>query len=123
MAWVIKESFREYYRETNRSIAEERLRLMVERIANDSLAKFRELLRILSNWRAEILNYFGCRIINGFVEGKNNWIKTIKRTAYGYRNLANFRLKILANDPSCEIAALYLLTWSLNISTLSPLML
>lgn len=109
-AWVLKESFRECYRETNRSIAEERLRLMEERIANDSLAEFRELLRILSNWRAEILNYFDYRITNGFVEGKNNRIKTIKRTAYGYRNLANFRLRILATNPSCEVTASHLLT-------------
>jgi hypothetical protein len=84
-AWVLKESLRECYRETNRSIAEERLRLIEERIANDSLAEFRELLRILSNWRAEILNYFDYRITNGFVEGKNNRIKTIKRTAYPSR--------------------------------------
>ena len=31
----------------------------------------------------EVLNYFDYRITNGFVEGKNNHIKTIKRMAYG----------------------------------------
>ncbi len=58
---------------------------MEERIANDSLAEFRELLRILSNWRTEILNYFDYQITNGFVEDKNNRIKTIKRTAHPSR--------------------------------------
>ena len=33
----------------------------------------------------EILNYFGYPITNGFVEGKNNRIKTIKRMAYPSR--------------------------------------
>jgi len=97
-AWMLKESFRAWYRETNRSRAEERLGLLEERIANDSLPGFEELLHTFTNWREEILNYFDYRITNGFVEGKNNRIKTIKRMAYGYRNTDNFRLRILATN-------------------------
>ena len=93
---MLKESFRAWYKEIDRGRAEERLSLLEERIANDSLPEFKELLPTLTNWREEILNYFDYRITNGFVEGKNNRIKTIKRTAYGYRNLDNFRLRILA---------------------------
>jgi len=52
----------------------------------------------LDNWREEILNYFDYPITNGFVEGKNDRIKTIKRIAYRYRNMDNFRLRILATD-------------------------
>ena len=65
----------------------------------EEIPEFKELLHILSNWREEILNYFDYRITNGFVEGKNNRIKTTKRMAYGYRNLDNFRLRILATNP------------------------
>ncbi len=83
---------------------------MEERIANDSLPEFKELLHTLSNWRDEILNYFDYRITNGFVEGKNNRIKTIKRMAYGYRNMDHFRLRILATNPGCRIGVLHLLT-------------
>ena len=97
-AWVLKESFRAWYRETNRMRAEERLRLLEERIKDDSLPEFKQLLHTLSNWREEILNYFDYPITNGFVEGKNNRIKTIKRMAYGYRNIDNFRLRILATN-------------------------
>ena len=58
---------------------------------------------MFKNWRNEILNYFDRRITNGFVEGKNNRIKVIKRMAYGYRNIENLRRRILlANN---EIAA------------------
>ena len=98
-AWVLKESFRAWYRETDRMRAEERLGLLEERIKGDSLPEFKELLHTLTNWREEILNYFDYRITNGFVEGKNNRIKTIKRMAYGYRNMDNFRMRILAANP------------------------
>jgi len=95
-AWSIKESFRGWYKTLDRSQAKETLCLLEERIAGSPLPEFKELLHTLANWREEVLNYFDCRITNGFVEGKNNRIKTIKRMAYGYRNMANFRLRILA---------------------------
>jgi len=109
-AWVLKESFRAWYREADRSRAEEVLGLLEERIAKDSLSELKELLHTLSNWREEILNYFDYRITNGFVEGKNNRIKTIKRIAYGYRNMDNFRMRILATNPGCEARVSHLLT-------------
>jgi len=109
-AWVLKESFRAWYRETNRSRAEEKLESLEQTIANSALPEFKELLHTLTNWREEILNYFDYRITNGFVEGKNNRIKTIKRMAYGYRNMANFRLRILATNPGCEVGVSHLLT-------------
>ena len=40
---------------------------------------------------------------NGFVGGKNNRIKVIKRMAYGYRNIDNHRRRILLTNN--EIAA------------------
>ena len=109
-AWVLKESFRDWYRGTDRMRAEERLKLLEERIKGDSLPEFKELLHTLGNWRQEILNYFDYRITNGFVEGKNNRIKTIKRMAYGYRNMDNFRLRILATNPNSEVRVSHLLT-------------
>jgi transposase len=109
-AWVLKESFRAWYRETDRSRAEEKLAQLEEEIRNDSLYEFKKLLYMLTNWREEILNYFDYPITNGFVEGKNNRIKTIKRMAYGYRNMDNFRMRILAANPGCEIRVSHLLT-------------
>ena len=72
------------------------------KIVGGRLPEFKQLVSTLSNWREEILNYFDYRITNGFVEGKNNRIKTIKRMAYGYRNKSNFRLRILATNPGCQ---------------------
>jgi len=109
-AWVFKESFRAWYREADRMRAEEMLGLLEEKIASDSLYEFKVLLHTFANWREEILNYFDYRITNGFVEGKNNRIKTIKRAAYGYRNMDNFRMRILATNPGCESTVSHLLT-------------
>ncbi len=67
---------------------------MQEKIANNSLPEFKELIHTLDNWQQEILNYFDYPLTNSFIEGKNNRIKTIKRMAYGYRNMDNFRLSI-----------------------------
>jgi len=75
-----------------------------------SLPEFKKLLHTLDNWREGILNYFDYPKTNGFVEGKNNRIKTIKRSAYSYRNMGNFRLRILATNPGSEVRLSRLLT-------------
>lgn len=40
-------------------------------------------------------NYFKHRVSSSLSEGQNNVIKTLKKRAYGYRNMAYFKLKIL----------------------------
>ena len=109
-AWLLKESFRRWYRTPGRSQAEKALMLIEQRIAKGSLTEFKRLLPTLRRWREEILNYFSYRITNGFVEGKNNRIKTLKRMAYGYRNMENFRLRILATNPGTGDRLSHLLT-------------
>ena len=50
-------------------------------------------------WRGEeILNYFDYPITNEFMESKNNRIKTIKKMSYSYRNMDNFRMRILVTN-------------------------
>lgn len=56
---------------------------------------FTETLKTIHNWFDSIVNYFAHRTTNGPAEGVNNKIKVIKRMAYGFRNFANFRLRIL----------------------------
>jgi len=49
----------------------------------------------LSAHRSGILSYFDHRISTGPLEGTNNKIKTMKRQAYGFRDMDFFKLKIL----------------------------
>jgi hypothetical protein len=45
-------------------------------------------------WK-RLANYFRFRVTSALSEGINNVIKTLKRRAYGYKNMEYFRLKIL----------------------------
>ncbi len=97
-AWALKEAFRAWYHSAARAEAEQGLRAWEAEVQEASLGPFQALFPMLRYWRKEILNYFDHRYTNGFVEGKNNRIKVIKRLAYGYRNSHNFRQRILLTN-------------------------
>ncbi|NOX79639.1 MAG: ISL3 family transposase [Deltaproteobacteria bacterium] len=44
--------------------------------------------------RSSLLNYYPHRITNGPLEGLNNKIKTLKRQAYGFRDMEYFKLRL-----------------------------
>ena len=46
-------------------------------------------------WLDEIIAYFDNRTTSGVVEGINNKLKLIKRSAYGFRNFENYRIRCL----------------------------
>ena len=97
-AWDLKEAFRAWYRSSTRAEAEAGLARWEDSVRNHGPEPFRRLLPMLRHWRQEILNYFDYPYTNGFLEGKNNRIKVIKRVAYGYRNAQNFRQRIMLTN-------------------------
>lgn len=52
--------------------------------------------KTLATHRTGILAYYDYPISTGPLEGTNNKIKTMKRQAYGFRDLEFFKLRILA---------------------------
>ena len=52
-----------------------------------------------------IENIFKSNITNGLIEGLNNKIKSIKRTAFGYSNFSNFKKRILIQAGIISISA------------------
>jgi transposase len=50
----------------------------------------------LAGYKSGILAYYDYRISSGPLEGTNNKIKTMKRMAYGFRDMEFFKLKIMA---------------------------
>ena len=50
--------------------------------------------KTIDKYKDQILNYFKHRITNAVVEGTNNKIKTLKRQAYGYRDMEYFKLRL-----------------------------
>ena len=57
--------------------------------------EFPESRKTIVRWLGEIVGYFERRTTQGIVEGINNKIKLIKRSAYGFRNFENFRRRTL----------------------------
>jgi len=60
-----------------------------------TIKEFKTAVSTLRQWHEYISNSFQTNFSNGPTEGKNNLIKTIKRISFGYRNLQNFRNRIL----------------------------
>ncbi|TLQ40146.1 transposase, partial [Ruoffia tabacinasalis] len=59
-------------------------------------AGLRRVLRSFKKYQTYIHNTFSYPgLTNGPIEGINNKIKVLKRTAYGYRNYSHFRDRIL----------------------------
>lgn len=61
----------------------------------DSGPELARLLKTLRRWRTEIINHHRTGASNGPVEAANLLIKQIKRHGRGFRNLDNYRLRIL----------------------------
>jgi len=99
-AWECVQSFRRIYRADSRATAAEALEEWWDRIQREGPRAFLGLRHMLSHWREEILNYFDHPVTNGFAEGKNNRIKVIIRTGYGYRNVTNLTRRIQLTNRS-----------------------
>lgn len=63
--------------------------------------------KTLKKHKEEIINSFKYSFSNGPLEGINNKIKVINRTAYGYRNFYNFRLRILSSFSNTYFSMTY----------------
>ena len=58
------------------------------------LSPLKRVVKTLSQYRTGLLNYFKHRISNARAEGINNKIKTMKRQAYGFRDMQYFKLRL-----------------------------
>jgi len=66
----------------------------------DPLKKF---ARLVKRHLRQILNYFINPIASGLAEELNNLIATVKKKAYGYRNMEYFKLKILQQNQKYQL--------------------
>lgn len=62
-------------------------------------------LKTLKKYMKYIENMFESNITNGLIEGLNNKIKSIKRTAFGYSNFSNFKKRVLIEADIISINA------------------
>ena len=112
-AWHAKETLRGAYGISDAKLAADTIDRLAQDLRDDpSLpAEINRLGGSLWRWRTQISNWFVARTTNGPTEAVNNLMKCVKRTAFGFTNFSNYRVRALlyAGKPD----------WSL-LNTLTP---
>ena len=94
--WTAKEKVRSVFKTRDPQQATARLDDTIEWCAApESGPELHRLATTLHRWRDEIETSIRTRTHNGRTEAANAKIKDVKRSARGFRNLANYRLRIL----------------------------
>ncbi len=94
--WVAKEKVRDIYLTDDHDAAAAALDDAITWCtANESGIELRRLAKTLKRWRREILAHHTTGASNGPVEAANLLIKQVKRSGRGFRNITNYRLRIL----------------------------
>lgn len=93
---LIKEGMHEFYQSTSITEAREKFDQINEWIDENSLfTHLKDWWENLNKGWETLKNYFRYPASSALSEGMNNVIKTIKKRAYGYKNMQYFKLKIL----------------------------
>lgn len=93
-AYLLKEDLRMFWNMANQASAELFLDLWINEARATELKHFVKLANTLDEHREGLLSYFKHRISTAPLEGLNNKIKVLKRTAYGYRDTEYFKLRL-----------------------------
>jgi transposase len=96
LAYYMKEDLRQIWMQPDKATATAVLHDWVERARASGISMLIKFSKTLALYRRGILAYYDYPISTGPLEGTNNKIKTMKRQAYGFRDLEFFKLKILA---------------------------
>ena len=95
-AYYLKEDLRQLWSQPNKQAASSFLEGWIERARATGIRQLITMSNTLSLHRQGLLAYYDVAISTGPLEGTNNKIKTLQRTAYGYRDQEFFRLRIFA---------------------------
>jgi transposase len=96
VAYYMKEDLRQLWSQKNKKVAESFLDNWIARALSSKIRMLIKFAHTLAAHRSGILAYYDYPISTGPLEGTNNKIKTMKRQAYGFRDLEFFKLKIMA---------------------------
>lgn len=95
-AYYLKEELRELWRQPDKRAAEIFLDDWILRAQASAIRQLVQFAETLSRHREGVLAYYDVPISTGPLEGTNNKIKTLQRTAYGFRDREFFKLRIYA---------------------------
>ena len=63
-------------------------------MTHSNVPEMKKVAKTLRRNREGVLNYFGSRLTNAYLEGANSLIQSIKRAARGFRNVEYFTTMI-----------------------------
>jgi len=95
-AYYMKEELRRLWDQPDKAAAEKQLGDWVARAKASGIRMLMKFANTLLAHRTGILAYYDFPISTGPLEGTNNKIKTMKRQAYGFRDMEFFKLRIMA---------------------------
>ncbi len=95
-AYYMKEDLRRFWEQPGKRFATTFLDGWIRRAEASGIKILQQMAKTLAAHRSGLLAYYDVMISSGPMEGTNNKIKTMKRQAYGFRDLEFFKLKILA---------------------------
>ena len=93
-AYYMKEYLRMFWEQENAQAAEQHLNIWCERARKSGVAVLVTMAKTLKACRTGLLNWYKHPITTGPLEGFNNKAQTMKRQAYGYRNMKFYLLKL-----------------------------
>jgi len=96
IAYYMKEDLRQLWSQKDKSSAETFLNDWISQGKSSKISMLVKFAQTLAAHRTGILSYYAYPISTGPLEGANNKIKTMKRQAYGFRDMGFFKLKIMA---------------------------
>jgi transposase len=95
-AYYLKEELGEVWTQRDKIQAEKVLDEWIRKASSSGIAMLKTMAKTLLAYQSGILAYYDFPISTGPLEGTNNKIKTMKRQAYGFRDMEFFKLKIMA---------------------------
>jgi transposase len=97
-----KDTFLEALKKVPQEDAKTFVESWIKALETAQTKEFSEIRKTFINWKQEIINAFqrdpetGKKYTNGMIEGTNNFVKTLNRIGFGYRNFERFRKRIMA---------------------------
>jgi len=95
-AYYLKDWLHEIWNQSSKADAAVELKEWIQAAEATGIPILQRFAKTLRRHRRGILGYYDYRISTGPLEGTNNKIKTLTRSAYGYRNKEYLRLKLYA---------------------------
>lgn len=88
--WKVKEDIRLIHKNPSSVLAAIVYGGLIKRMRLSEYQNIRQWAKTLTRWQEGILQYFQYHTTNGYTEGVNTKLKTIKRLSYGFRNINNY---------------------------------